>query len=335
MIRLASNRPAARFYRGGRQITDFRGESPAARHEPEDWVASVTTVFGEEEVGLTRLPDGRTLRGAVAADPIAWLGQQHVARWGDDPALLVKLLDAGQRLPVHAHPDDDFAATHLGHRHGKAEAWYILQGGTVHLGLRRDVSAGELERMIAAQEVEALLDLLHRVEVAPGDVVWVPPGELHAIGAGVFLVELQQPEDLSILLEWHDFAIDGASAGHLGLTFSVALRAVTLARREASDLARLIRHSPSADSLLPAAAERFFRLRRIDVAGTAQLEEAGFAVAVVIDGDLSIGEIAAPRGSTFVIAAADGLVTIRGEGRVLIARPPAAGSAPDTTTPGA
>ncbi|WP_231560250.1 hypothetical protein [Microbacterium hominis] len=39
---------------------------------------------------------------------------------------LVKLLDAGQRLPVHAHPDDAFAAAHLGRAHGKAEAWYIL-----------------------------------------------------------------------------------------------------------------------------------------------------------------------------------------------------------------
>jgi mannose-6-phosphate isomerase len=77
---------------------------------------------------------------------------------------------------VHAHPDDSFAAQHLGHRHGKAEAWYILEGGTVHLGLRRDVSEMELASLVETQNVEGLLGLLHEVDVAPGDVVWVPPG---------------------------------------------------------------------------------------------------------------------------------------------------------------
>lgn len=322
MIRLPSNRPAARFYRGGQRITDFRGESAASSHEPEDWIASVTTVFGEEELGLTRLPDGPMLRDAVAADPVGWLGAAHVAMIGDDPGLLVKLLDAGERLPVHAHPDDVFAATHLGHRHGKAEAWYILEGGTVHLGLRREITAQELRQMVAQQDVAALLDLLHPIEVSPGDVVWVPPGELHAVGAGVFLVELQQPEDLSILVEWRGFALDGASAGHLGLTFPIALGAVTLDRRNRSQLRDLVRRAPGGDSLLPVAAEKFFRLRRIDVSGNAELDEAGFAVVVVLEGDLIVGEQSAPRGSTFVLAARDGRVSIRGDGRVLVARPP-------------
>lgn len=321
MIRLDSNRPKARFYRGGAKIAALRGESPAGSHEPEDWVGSVTSVFGEDEVGLTRLPEGRLLRDAIDADPVGWLGEEHVRRWGPDPLLLVKLLDAGQRLPVHAHPDDDFAARHLGHRHGKAEAWYILEGGTVHIGLKRSVAAEELARLVETQDAAALLALLHEVEVEPGDVVWVPPGELHAIGEGVFLLELQQPEDLSILLEWSGFALDGAAGGHLGLGFERALAAVRRTQRDARALADLVRRVPRADALLPPEADSFFRLERRDIVDETELD-IGFAVAVVTEGDLVIGGAPAPRGSTFVIPYGDGRVTAEGSGALLIARPP-------------
>lgn len=321
MIRLSSNRPAARFYRGGAKIADLRGEPPAGTHEPEDWVGSVTTVFGESETGLTRLPDGRLLRDAIEDDPESWLGKEHVDRWGADTQLLVKLLDAGQRLPVHAHPDDEFAARHLGHRHGKAEAWYILDGGTVHIGLRRSVEPDELARLVEAQDVEALLDLLHLVEVSPGDVIWVPPGELHAIGEGVFLLELQQPEDLSILLEWRDFAIDGEAAGHLGLGFDHALTGVRRSARPTDDLDALVRRSPPPDALLPADAARYFRLERRDVSGSIALES-GFAVVLVAAGDLILNGAPAPRGSTVLLAFDDGDVVVEGEGVALVARPP-------------
>ena len=135
---LAANQPADRFYRGGPRIAAFRGErggAAAGDHVPEDWVASVTTQAGDGSVGLTRLPGtpssnppngGRLLRDAIAGDPTAWLGQAHVEAFGADPRLLVKLLDPGQRLPVHGHPDDAWASAHLGRAHGKAEAWCIL-----------------------------------------------------------------------------------------------------------------------------------------------------------------------------------------------------------------
>ncbi|GHF08000.1 class I mannose-6-phosphate isomerase [Pseudolysinimonas yzui] len=321
-VRLPSNRPPERFYRGGARITAFRNEPPAGEREPEDWIGSTTTIFGDPSLGLSRLPDGRLLRDAVESDPVGWLGHAHVGRWGADLRLLVKLLDAGQRLPVHAHPDDDFAARHLGHAHGKAEAWYILSGGTVHVGLTRDVDAGELAALVADQDVAALLGLLHEVTVSPGDVVWVPPGELHAIGAGVLLLELQQPEDLSILLEWQGFAIDGTRSGHLGLGFDAALRAVTRTARSIDELRGLVHPAPASGSVFPAAADPYFRLERIVVDGEADVAP-GFAILVVTSGALEIGREAAAKGSTLLLPASDGTVTVRGTGELLVARPPA------------
>ncbi|MFJ4173540.1 class I mannose-6-phosphate isomerase [Microbacterium sp. NPDC089696] len=321
-LALPSNRPPERFYRGGARISAFRGEIGDAPREPEDWIGSVTTINGESALGLTRLPDGRLLRDAVAADPVAWLGDEHVRRWGDDTRLLVKLLDAGQRLPVHAHPHDEFAATHLGRAHGKAEAWYILQGGTVHVGLREDVDAAELADLVERQDVSALLGLLHEIEVAAGDVVWVPPGELHAIGAGVLLLELQQPEDLSILLEWQGFAIDGPALGHLGLGFDLALAAVNTRGRATDEVYELVRTAPASGSVFPAAADRYFRLERIPVGGDAVVD-AGFSIVVVSRGDLVLGEERVSAGSTVLVPHDAGALTATGEGELLVARPPA------------
>ena len=320
-IRLPSNRPPERFYRGGAGIGEFRGEPVTAEREPEDWVGSTTAVRGERMQGLTTLPDGRLLRDAVADDPVAWLGSAHAERWGADTRLLVKILDAGQRLPVHAHPHDDFAATHLGAAHGKAEAWYILSGGIVHIGLREDVTVERLAALVDSQDVDGLLGLLHRVEVEQGDVVWVPPGELHAIGEGVLLLELQQPEDLSILLEWEGFAIDGAALGHLGLGFGVALAAVSRRGRSKEELTALVRRAPASGSVFPAEADPYFRLERRPVDGEGRVEQ-GFAIVVVSRGEVEIAGERCARGTALLVPDAAGELGVIGTGELLIARPP-------------
>jgi mannose-6-phosphate isomerase len=100
---LPPNQPR-RHYRGGEAIAAFRGVGPSGGDVPEDWVGSTTTFFGEHDRGLTRLDGGSLLRDAIAADPVSFLGADHERAFGAQPELLVKLLHAGQRLPVHVHP---------------------------------------------------------------------------------------------------------------------------------------------------------------------------------------------------------------------------------------
>jgi mannose-6-phosphate isomerase len=321
-IALPSNQPADRFYLGGHRISEFRGEVDSGPRTPEDWVASTTTVRGTD-VGLTRLPDGSLLRDAIAGAPVEWLGADHVGAFGADTKLLVKLLDPGQRLPVHAHPGVAFASVHLGATHGKAEAWYILAAGEVYLGLTRDVPFDELAALVEAQDIERMLGLMHRVEVAPGDTVYVPPGVLHAIGEGVLLAEVQEPEDLSILLEWRDFELDGLRDGHLGIGFDTALQAVEIRGRSADEVAGLIVRGAGDGSALVPAADEFFRLDRVVVDGSRELE-AGFAVLLVLGGELRLGTLALTRGSTVLVPHAAGPLLVQGTGELLAARPPAA-----------
>jgi mannose-6-phosphate isomerase len=326
-IVLAANQPPDRFYSGGQRIAEFRGVPWTGGNLPEDWVAATTSLFGETSLGLSVLPDGRLLSDAVTADPEAWLGPEHVARFGADTKLLTKLLDAGQRLPVHIHPDTAFAAEHLQHAHGKTEAWVILRGGTVHLGFRQELSRESLRRLVRDQDVESLLAAMHRIEVAPGDAVLVPAGLPHAIGEGVFLVEVQEPEDLSILMEWRGFAIDGERDGHLGLGFDLALEAADLTSWSADRVGSLVEHSRGTGPVLPAAAAEFFRVDRI---GGGHHLEAGFGVLVVTAGQGQLratgggtGTTAA-AGQTFLVPFAAGTVLLEGDVDALWCRPPQA-----------
>ncbi|MGA7204181.1 MAG: class I mannose-6-phosphate isomerase [Specibacter sp.] len=329
LLRLTSNQPADRFYRGGAKIRGFRSSDFAApgSHMPEDWVGSTTTIFGEPSIGLSLLGGGERLRDAVADDPAYWLGEEHLAAFGADTMVLVKLLDAGQRLPIHLHPTRHFAATHLGRSHGKAEAWLILEGGTVHLGFRRDVQAWELAEWVRTQDTSAMLAVMHVIEVRPGDSVFVPPGMPHAIGEGVFLVEVQEPEDLSILLEWDGFALDGLADGHLGLGFKTALTATDHRGRSVEEIGALITRAGA--PTLATGSERFFRAERLTVEGHLELD-AGFGVVVVTAG---AGNLETAGGQPFAVAAGDTLLVPHGAGRVVAAgsmeliwcRPPAPG----------
>ncbi|GAA4358414.1 hypothetical protein [Microbacterium rhizosphaerae] len=95
-IRLPMNRPVPRPYRGGAAIERFRRVSPSGEDRaPEDRLASVVTTFGHAEEGLT-LVDSVYLRELIEADPVGFLGREHVARFGANPQILCKLLHTGE-----------------------------------------------------------------------------------------------------------------------------------------------------------------------------------------------------------------------------------------------
>lgn len=324
------------FYLGGDRIAALRGGSGGPRR-PEEWIASTTTRFGQERAGLSRLPDGSLLRERVLADPVAWLGPAHVARYGGyDVELLVKLLDAGQRLPVHAHPDRAFARRHLGLAHGKTEAWYVLDadpGAVVGLGFREAMSAADVAGMVGARKSAELVAAVHEVPVGPGDAVLVPAGAVHYIGRGILVLELQEPTDLSILLEWEGLAVDGARDGHLGLGFDVALQAVDLSGWGPGDVERCVRRAaaepePGLTSVLPGGAEGYFRADRVAPSPGAVTVPAGFSVLVVVSGAGTIetadaGGQVVRRGDVALLPWAAGDWTVDGELVALLARPPA------------
>jgi mannose-6-phosphate isomerase len=320
-----------RFYRGGPAIAALRGSEPVGDHVPEDWIGSMTTVFGEKELGLSRLPDGRLLRDAAVADPVAFFGPDHAARHGADPGMLVKLLDAGERLPVHVHPDSQAARELLGSPYGKTEAWIVVAtagpDASVSVGFREDVGAETLAGWVRDQDRRAMLDALNSFTVRAGDAIFVPAGVPHVIGEGVLLVELQEPADLSVLLEWQGFETSDAHEATLGLGWEAVLRCVELAGRDPAQL-RAARGdgNGAVSSLLPPEADRFFRAERTAPSPTARLER-GFAILVVTEGaGILHGGKGDPlplrRGDGVLVPWAAGTCRLEGDLVAIACRPP-------------
>jgi mannose-6-phosphate isomerase len=355
--RLPSNR-VYRFYRGGLLLDRFRrAADPADGDHPEDWVGSATRAWApsgasptDEGLAEAEIDGGRhRIADLLAADPAAVAGAELVAAAGGPTlGVLVKLLDAAIRLPVHAHPTRGFARQRLGSFFGKAEAWLITgtrdagdpDGPGVWVGFRRDVGPDELIGWIESGDSEAILGAMHRRSVHPGETWFIPPGVPHAIGAGVFIVEIQEPSDFSIVAETRDFPIDAADA-HLGLGWPVMVEAFDLEGHDDAWVAGL-RHDgrrPAVEGLgwrreplTDAPADPFFRADRLTVDDRArpELGAPSFLVGIVHSGAGSFragsGSRAVEAGDTFAVPAAAmpelELEPVGGRLELTVCRPP-------------
>jgi mannose-6-phosphate isomerase len=156
---------------------------------------------------------GGSLASAARQYGAALVGTRTVERYGADFPLLAKFIDAADRLSIQVHPDDAYAHQHEAATgfHGKTEAWYILSaasGATVIFGLARPSSRAEVAAAVAAGQVA---DLVRRLAVKAGDVIFVPAGTVHAIEAGIVLFEIQQKSDLTYRV--YDYGRRDAATG--------------------------------------------------------------------------------------------------------------------------
>ena len=205
-----------RAYTGGALLEGFAGGAAGQDgHFPEDWLASTVRAVNpghsqgpDEGLARTLTADGGPgplLAELLAEHGRAVLGPLHAARYGADLALLCKYLDSSVRLPVQCHPDVAAARRLYGSQFGKTESWHVLDVRRIEgqepyllMGFKRGVSRQAFADAVAAQDIPALVGMLHRIAVRPGETYLVPGRLPHAIGPGVFMVETQEPTDLCI-----------------------------------------------------------------------------------------------------------------------------------------
>jgi mannose-6-phosphate isomerase len=116
-----------------------------------------------------------------------------------NPLLLLKLLFTSQPLSIQVHPGDAYAHS-IGLPHGKTEAWYVLRAdpdSKIALGLKERLTSQQLHEAI---DNGSIPDLVRWQSVSSGDTIFVPPGTIHAIGAGVVIAEIQQRSDATFRL---------------------------------------------------------------------------------------------------------------------------------------
>lgn len=178
---------------GGRKLEQAAGKRLPAGDVPigESWETEVSTVAQNGPYAGQTLGDLVDLLGADL------LGANAIAVFGRRFPLLAKFIDAKTKLSVQVHPEDEYAALHEGGKLGKTEFWYVLAtepGASIVHGFRASSTRAEVQQAIAEVRLE---ELMHEEPVAPGDVVFVPAGTVHAIGGGVLLYELQEYSDVT------------------------------------------------------------------------------------------------------------------------------------------
>lgn len=137
---------------------------------------------------------GKTLSEYIAAKGNSILGTkcQHMEQF----PLLIKFIDAKKDLSIQVHPSDEYALKHEG-QYGKTEVWYIMDcqpGAFIYYGFKESISKEEFARRI---QDKTLLEVLNKVEVKKGDVFFIEPGTIHAIGSGILLAEIQQNSNVT------------------------------------------------------------------------------------------------------------------------------------------
>lgn len=137
---------------------------------------------------------GKTLRAFIESEGKEVLGT-NCQRFEDFP-ILAKFIDARDSLSIQVHPDDSYALKNEG-QYGKTEMWYVMDcepGAYLYYGFNREVSAEEFAERI---ENETLEEVLNKVEVHKGDVLFNEARTLHAICKGILIAEIQQNSNLT------------------------------------------------------------------------------------------------------------------------------------------
>ena len=204
-----------RTYLGGALLDELHGAAPgtgAVGRFPEEWVFSVVRANNpgrpgpaDPEEGLSHVQGGPTLLSLLEQDPPRWLGAGSASA---QTGVLVKLIDSSERLAVQVHPDRPTAQRLFGSPYGKTECWHILGGRSiagqspcVYAGFRPGVTREHWKALFDRQDIAGMLECLHRFDVRPGDTILIRGGVPHAIGAGCFLAEIQEPTDYTIRVE--------------------------------------------------------------------------------------------------------------------------------------
>ena len=180
---------------GGEKLAAYKGLTTDLHGIGESW--ELSGLAGHCSVVAEGPDRGLSLAGLIARDGAQLLGERNLRRFGGAFPLLVKFIDARADLSVQVHPNDALARTRHGAPNGKTEMWYVVAAdddARLKVGFRTPVSREAYEAAVADGTIA---DLLAEYRVQAGDLFFLPAGRIHTIGAGTFLVEIQQPSDIT------------------------------------------------------------------------------------------------------------------------------------------
>jgi mannose-6-phosphate isomerase len=182
----------------------------------EAWIVS------EGDVVLDGIHAGKTLGQVCELESDSLLGTKVIAQSGKRFPLLIKLLDCAAWLSLQVHPNNEQAERLEGTNHfGKTEAWYVIdaeEGAELISGFRPEVTSEDIQKAVGKKD---LLDLVERRRVRAGDAIFIAPGTIHALGAGLLIYEVQQNSDITYRVYDWDRPLSGGRKLHIEESIAV------------------------------------------------------------------------------------------------------------------
>lgn len=292
--------PLKDYIWGGRRLKDEYGFETDLEKVSEAWVLSCHK-DGECVIENGELK-GKTLTDAIALWGDAALGEK-AAKFTYFP-LLIKLIDACDRLSLQVHPDDEYAMRVEG-EYGKTEMWYIVdcdKGANLIYGLTKTIDKAEFERRIRDNTIEEVCNF---VPVKKGDVFFIPAGTLHAIGKGILIAEVQQNSNTTYRVS--DYGRLGADGKPRALHIDKAID-VTKTAPPTMPYGAVGETKPVHCGTVRTLAQcELFTAEHLSLDGEHTVMSDGFVSAVVLDGNVMFkwngGEISAKKGQSVFIPA--------------------------------
>ncbi len=300
---------------GGRRLIADWGREAASGTVGESW--ELTVRREEQSVIVSGAWSGRLLGEVLSEMPEAMLGGTRGGR--ENFPLLVKLIDAADRLSVQVHPDDDYAAR-VEQDRGKSELWYIIEaepGAEIVCGLVPGATAEDFARSVREGEAERYL---RHCPVHAGETYFIPAGCPHAIGRGILLAEIQQNCDLTYRV--YDYGRRQADGTLRELQPEKALEVVRPFSEGEIDAIRYSRGIPSDRDRVSADCEEF-RVEHLRFADGEALPGADYLRhLLMLSGEGALifegGRLPYHRGDSILLPAALGGVVWEGSGEGLL-----------------
>ncbi len=324
---------AWRTYSGGKLIDAIHGiENSCDSNFPEEWIISTVRArnAGREDIveGLSML-SGTDISLAEIIERYSekLLGKRHIEKFGKNLGVLVKILDAAERLTIQVHPTREKAKELFSSDYGKTECWYILGGRevdgekpSIYFGFKEGITKEKWEEIFYKQDIPAMLSCLHKFEVEKGDTFLIEGGIPHAIGAGCLLVEVQEPTDYTIRtervtpkgLKVADFMC------HQGLGFDRMFDCFNYEGLSEEETKKRWLIKRQGEDIISYENTKMFSLKELKIDGAVTLKSGGvFSGIYVLEGKGTLdGEEIAP-GSQFFIGACCKDFTIEGKLKII------------------
>ena len=297
---------------GGTHLRDVFDYDIPSDHVGEYWAISA------HPNGVSTIKNGR-----YAGQTLDVLYAEHRELFGNrqEPVfpLLTKILDANDWLSVQVHPDDVYGLEHEGEL-GKTECWYIIAaepGAEIIYG-HNAKSKEELRQQIESKDWE---NLLTKVPVKAGDFFYVPSGTMHAIGAGIMVLETQQSSDTTYRVYDFDRKDDQGNLRELHLEKSIDVLNIG----EPANSRPVTTKVDDLKSTLLVASD-FFAVYKWEISGRADFEKtADYSLFSVLDGQGSLKvdgqDYDIAKGSHFILPSDVQDWKIKGELELIVSHP--------------